>query len=145
METNVFDVAQYIVNKIGQISTVKLQKLVYYCQAWSLAWDDEPLFEEEFEAWASGPVAPKLYEKHRGSYKSPTQIQGANVSHLSENQIETIDVVLKAYGGKSPDWLVTSTHMEDPWKEARGDLADGQRGHNVISKESMLAYYSSLK
>ncbi len=46
-----FDVAKYILTKMGKLSTVKLQKLVYYAQAWSLVWDDEPLFNERIEAW----------------------------------------------------------------------------------------------
>ncbi len=41
---------------------MKLQKLCYYCQAWYLAWNNEPLFDEEFEAWASGPVCKELYD-----------------------------------------------------------------------------------
>ena len=45
---------------------MKLQKLVYYCQAWSLAWDDVPLFDEDFPAWANGPVCPELFDLHHG-------------------------------------------------------------------------------
>ncbi len=47
---NVFDVAKYILEKTGTISTWKLQKLCYYSQAWELAWTGNPLFEEDFEA-----------------------------------------------------------------------------------------------
>ena len=47
---------------------MKLQKLVYYCQAWSLVWDDMPLFESRIEAWANGPVVLDLYYRHRGQY-----------------------------------------------------------------------------
>ena len=62
---SVFDVAKYVLKKTGQITTMKLQKLVYYCQAWSLAWDGKPLFPEEFKAWANGPVCQELFVKHR--------------------------------------------------------------------------------
>lgn len=48
-KSNVKHVAYYVTNKLNrQIETVKLQKLVYYCQAWSLAFDGVPLFEQEF-------------------------------------------------------------------------------------------------
>ena len=47
---NIFDVARYILEVKGSMSTMKLQKLCYYCQAWSLVWDDSPLFDEDFEA-----------------------------------------------------------------------------------------------
>jgi len=57
---NVRDVAQYILGKVGQTSTWKLQKLVYYSQAWHSVWEDEPLFDAGIEAWANGPVCPEL-------------------------------------------------------------------------------------
>ena len=50
---NVFDIAKYIIEKKGtngRMSTMKLQKLCYYAEAWSLVWE-APLFEEDFEAW----------------------------------------------------------------------------------------------
>ena len=61
----VFDVAKYVLKQLGSITTMKLQKLVYYCQAWSLGWDGKPLFGENFEAWANGPVCPELFHKHQ--------------------------------------------------------------------------------
>ena len=38
-----FDVAEYILKKKGAITAMKLQKLVYYSQAWAVVWDEEPL------------------------------------------------------------------------------------------------------
>lgn len=66
---NAFDVAKYILEKKEDISEVKLQKLVYYCQAWSLVWDENELFHEDFEAWANGLVVRELYNAHRGLFK----------------------------------------------------------------------------
>ena len=43
------------------IDQMKLYKLVYYAQAWWLASNDEPLFEEDLEAWPWGPVVRELY------------------------------------------------------------------------------------
>lgn len=42
---NVFDTAKYILEQSGPMSAMKLQKLCYYSQVWSLVWDDSPLFE----------------------------------------------------------------------------------------------------
>ena len=64
MTATVFDVAKYIAEKTGELTAMKLQKLVYYAEAWNLAWDGEPLFSENFEAWANGPVVPELYQRH---------------------------------------------------------------------------------
>ena len=40
------DVASYILRELGKTTTMKLQKLVYYSQAWSLVWDEKALFQE---------------------------------------------------------------------------------------------------
>lgn len=55
------DVAQYILEQQGPMPAMKLHKLLYYAQAWSLVWDDEPLFPERIEAWINGPVIPDLF------------------------------------------------------------------------------------
>ena len=46
-----FDVAAYILEREGEIATLKLQKLVYFAQAWSLSLDEKPLFDEKIEVW----------------------------------------------------------------------------------------------
>jgi uncharacterized phage-associated protein len=136
------DIASYILTKQGQLAAMKLQKLVYYTQAWSLVWDDAPLFSEVIEAWANGPVTPALYSQHKGQFVV-TAIDGTP-SHLTPNQQETIDKVLEFYGDKSSQWLSDLTHQEDPWIQARQGLKAGERGHQEISLASMAEYYSSL-
>ncbi|MCY4233389.1 MAG: DUF4065 domain-containing protein [Bacteroidetes bacterium] len=140
---SVFDVVAYILDKKGTVSTWKLQKLVYYCQAWSLVWDETPLFDEEIQAWINGPVCPVLYEQHKGSF-FVSEISGGKPENLNHTQIETIDAVLDFYGDKPPQWLSTLTHMEDPWKKARRGLPPRERGKNVITLESMAEYYEHI-
>lgn len=137
------DVAEYILSKTGNISTMKLQKLVYYCQAWSLVWDEEPLFDEDIEAWANGPVIRELFNYHRGMFQIEKVITG-NPSLLNETHIETIDAVLDFYGKKSAQWLIELSHSEEPWKKARKGLSESERGSRVISLESMANFYSSI-
>lgn len=36
---NIFDVAKYILELEGPMTPMKLQRLCYYSQAWSLAWN----------------------------------------------------------------------------------------------------------
>src|SRR5258706_11347865 len=93
---NVFDVAAYILKKNGPMTAMKLQKLVYYSQAWSLVWDDNPLFPEEIEAWPKGPVVPALYDWHRGPYKAASCPKGKQES-LTPEQMETVDGILAFY------------------------------------------------
>ena len=140
------DAAVCTLEKRGEMTTWKLQKLVYYCQAWSLVWDEEPLFEEPIEAWANGPVVRALYDAHRGRFTvGPTEIPG-DPSKLTKNQRETIDAVLDEYGDKDGRWLRQLTHDEPPWREARAaaGLASGQRGSTIITHGAMADYYGSL-
>jgi uncharacterized phage-associated protein len=140
------DVAAYILKQRGKTSTLKLQKLVYYSQAWSLVWDDDPhapLFKDRIEAWANGPIVPKLFAAHRQQYMV-SRIAGGKCSRLTKVQKETVDAVLKDYGSKSTLWLSRLTHSEPPWQNARKGLQPLERGNVEITRASMAAYYSAL-
>lgn len=144
---SVFEVARYIINHISEpMSALKLQKLVYYCQAWSLAWDGVPLFGEEFEAWANGPVCRVLYNKHKGEFLISKEFLSdvSTKGVFNDNEIETMNSVLEYYGDKEPHWLSELTHKERPWKETRGTCAQGEYCDKVIDKSLMQEYYSGL-
>lgn len=138
------DVAAYILEKKGEMTAMKLQKLVYYAQAWSLVWDEKPLFSEHIEAWANGPVVPALYSAHRGMFRVlPGNIPG-NPNALNNVERETVDAVVGYYGDRSPQWLSELTHAEPPWREARANLLDGERGSVQITHAAMCEYYLTL-
>ena len=61
MKVTVLDVAECVLQKLGAVPAMKLQKLVYYCQAWSLVWEARTIYDDRIEAWAHGPVIPRLY------------------------------------------------------------------------------------
>jgi uncharacterized phage-associated protein len=138
---SVHDVAAYILQR-GPTTALKLQKLVYYAQAWSLVWDDEPLFPERIEAWANGPVVFELYDRHRGIFR--VSAWNGDPTSLSRKQRETVDSVLKFYGKYSSQELSNLTHQEAPWKNARKGMAAGERGNREITHLAMAEYYSSL-
>lgn len=141
----VLDVAKYILNHKGPMTAMKLEKLVYYCQAWSLGWDDIPLFDEDFQAWANGPVCPELFNFHQGLFTVDSNLF-SNIPNyeFSPDEIETMQAVLNYYGDKEPHWLSELTHLETPWKEARKGVHDGEPSRTIISKDSMQQYYGGL-
>ena len=143
---SIFDVAEYILQKCGDMSVMKLQKLCYYSQAWSLVWDDEELFPEEFEAWATGPICRKLYDLYQGLYKVTAESVPKELltGSLTENQMDTINHVLEHYAEKNAQWLSQLTHMEKPWQVARNGYAPGENCSNTITKASMAEYYGAL-
>lgn len=141
----VCDVAAYILAKSPPMTAMKLQKLVYYCQAWSLVWDEEPLFPERIEAWANGPVVPELYQRHRGRFKVHDHAwTGGNPKALNRTQRETVNAVLKFYVKRTARHLSDLTHSEDPWREARIGLPPTARSNREITHASMAEYYGSL-
>lgn len=95
---NVFDTTKYILEQSGEMSTMKLPKLCYYSQAWSLVWDDSPLFQEDFQAWANGPVCPELFYKAQGKYLVIASDETGGEGDLTENLRDTVERVLKHYG-----------------------------------------------
>ncbi len=145
---SVYDVAKYILSRTGRISTWKLQKLCYYAQAWTLAWhENKPLFDEDFEAWANGPVCRDLYSEHRGLYMvQEDELRRGDKRILTEDQVDDINTVLEFYGEKEPYWLREQTHSEDPWIEARKrrKCAEGETCDEVITKDEIGLYYGSL-
>lgn len=142
-QVDVFDVSDYIIGKTGPVTTMKLQKLVYYSQAWSLVWDERPLFTSRIEAWAGGPVVPELFQAHRGEFLITGEPNGDR-SKLDKDARETIDAVLETYGDKAATWLSALSHSEDPWIDARKGLAEGERGNRVIGHGQMADFYGNL-
>lgn len=143
---SIFDVAEYILDQKGTMTTMKLQKLCYYSQAWSLVWDEEPLFDEDFEAWANGPVCRELFNAHKGLFalnKGAFKSYGC-ADNLTDGQKSTIDSVLEYYGDWEPQELSGLTHRERPWLDARKGLDFGDPCDEIIDKEAMQQYYGGL-
>lgn len=139
----VFDVADFILSKMGKMTAMKLQKLVYYSQAWSLVWDEATLFPERVEAWANGPVIPALFAAHRGEFEVTSEPNGS-MENLTAEEVDTIIAVLGAYGGKTAPWLSDLTHREAPWIDARAGVSEGARSNAEITPGAMAEYYGNL-
>jgi uncharacterized phage-associated protein len=140
---NAHDVAAYVLEKLGRMTTMKLQKLVYYAQAWSLVWDDKPLFRNRIEAWANGPVIPDLYRIHRGEYEVRSWPKGDS-GRLNSDQRDTVDAVIGYYGHRTSQWLSALTHSEAPWRDARDCVPAGAFCDEEITTGAMAEYYSGL-
>lgn len=149
-------ITEYINKRGDTVSHKKLQKLLYYVEAWHLVNFDEPILEEDFQAWVHGPVIPELYhelkefgfndlaiinEEHETVDEEIKSIINKN---NIENKLDFIYSVLDNYGGLSSFELELLTHSEKPWLDARGDYAPHERCTNIITKDSMKNFYSKL-
>lgn len=140
-----FDIAYYLIELANQtgatVSNLKLQKLVYYAQAWYLAIHGTPLFEEDFQAWVHGPVVPALYQKYKGFGWQPIQADGSPV--LPKEIVSFLDEVAQEYLDCDGYELEQMTHAEVPWNIARADLQADAPSYAVIEKVWMKEYYGA--
>lgn len=122
---------------------MKLQKLVYYSQAYSLVATGEELFSEDFQAWVNGPVCPELFNAHRSKYViGPGELLPSDSSSaLSSAQKGLIDHVVSVFKDYNGQQLSELTHAEDPWKYARGNCAPSDKCRSVITKDAIRRYY----
>lgn len=137
------DVARYLLEKKGTLTGFQLQKLLYYCQAWSLVIDREPLFSDEIKAYEHGPAVPNVSMQHkRMRYVHPYDIDG-DASAVSEANAALIDAVLAAYDNMTGEELEALSHDESPWICCY-NMSTGVNSSATITHDSMVSYYSKL-
>lgn len=137
-----FAVAKRILHADPSADAMKIEKLLYYVQGWTQAWTGRPVFNEPPEAWVYGPVYPFVY-RDWGKYER-RQIEAADISLLSTEELAMIDAVVAAYESDDAVALMERTHEEPPWNEAREGLAPSERSTRVISLTSMMVHFSTV-
>ena len=136
------EVAKYLLSKTDEeagdvISNLKLQKLVYYVQGFSLAMNNRPMFEEDIYAWQHGPVVPSLYHafKDNGAFGIPKPVD-FDASTIPAEDRELMDEVYDVYGQFSAWKLRNMTHEEAPWKNTKVN--------EIIPKDAMKNFFKGL-
>lgn len=121
----------------------KLQKLLFYAQAWSLVLNDKKLVNDKFEAWIHGAAIPALYGlyKRYGFNNIDEQFDEAEFSKLSDEEKELLDTVWEVYGKYDADYLEVLNHSEGPWQKARQNVSPFEPSSVVISENDMKQYY----
>lgn len=137
----VHDVAAALLAEVGPVTTMKLQKLVYYSQAWHLVFHGEVLFGDAIEAWPQGPVTRSLYDKHRRQRQVSHWPYGDS-STLTAPEKQTVRWVAEKYGPFSAESLSQMTHMETPWRIARGLLSPDEHCSTPIDRQQMKHFYA---
>jgi len=152
---NIHDIADYIIIQTKgdaemPLSHLKLQKLLYYVQAWYLANYDEKLFAEDFQAWIHGPVSREIFDRFKETKILYSDINIEDVRNeqvkvvLTEEQKIHIDSVLEVYMPYSGAQLETLSHRETPWRDTREGFSPAERCEYIIEPDLIKNYYKSL-
>ena len=139
-------VARYIVRACHDrglaVSNLKLQKLLYYAQGLYLANHDEPLFDDDFEAWVHGPVIRTVYGQYSEyGYGPITEQTDADLAESLQDHL--LDVV-ETLAPLTAHRLERMTHSEKPWQDARGNVPPDRRSREKISKETMRDHFKDV-
>lgn len=147
MKKKVFVIADYFVaknnkEKIG-LTNKKLQKLLYYAQAWNLVFNGKRLFTDDIQAWVHGPAVPAVYEafKSNGSADITFSVDENEFKELTSKEKDILDGVWAVYGKYDADYLEELSHSEEPWKMARNGVAPYEASKSIISETSMKDFY----
>ncbi|BFI68410.1 MULTISPECIES: Panacea domain-containing protein [Yersinia pseudotuberculosis complex] len=146
--TTLNSVADYLLcfaQEHGDVMTpLKLQKMVFYADAWFMALNDgEELVADKFEAWVHGPVARDLYIRF-ADYKWQPITGEIKCPELPKCVYEHLDEIYQVFGGYSAYELEQLTHQEEPWVNARGELAENAVCRNIIDKNLTAEFYRGM-
>jgi uncharacterized phage-associated protein len=124
----------------AEMTNMKVQKLLYYSQSLHLALYDEPLFDEEIQAWRYGPVCPPAYRFYSEFEAAQLPIPDKEfLLQISDDKEELLEEIWEYFGGYHAYLLSDMTHVEFPWKKARKGLPSHASSTEPILLEDMKA------
>jgi uncharacterized phage-associated protein len=136
-----YDVANYFLSLVDEdigdsITNLKLQKLLYYAQGFSLVLFNKPLFKENIEAWAHGPVVPQIYHKYKEYGAKPLEPPPTMDFAMYDGDVkDLLNKVYELYGQFSAWKLRDMTHEEDPW------IKGNNRVDKIIKEDDLKRYF----
>ena len=142
-------IANYFIKKASDdgedITLMKLSKLVYIANGWSLAIYNSPLVSEPVQAWKFGPVIESLYHQFKKYGNRPIDML-AIAEKIPDKDTETkllLDKVWELNKNHTAYQLSNWTHIKgSPWDQV-WVKTDGARDQ-VISNELIRKYFLQL-
>ena len=123
-----------------ELTNLKIQKLLYYAQGHYLAKYGKPLFHDQIEAWAHGPVVSEVYRdmKYGDSLKADDNYDW---NLIDKETTEFLAGIWEAYGQFSAWKLRNMSHATAPWK----DRFNPAEKHTVIPNEAIRKYFVGVE
>jgi uncharacterized phage-associated protein len=138
---NARDVAAYIVQQIGALTSMKLNRLIYLCQAASVAEEGRPLFEDAIHATAAGPVPTTIFKEHAHK-KTIDRVPDGRIDKLSPRAQSRIDEALKLCG-KLNEQSLNEITCTGPWTKARSRVVN-EKGDPQIEHTELAGVWKSF-
>lgn len=144
---NSIDVANFFIDlaksdPYNDMTNIRVNKMLFFAQGWSLARRGKALFKEDFRAWQYGPVAQNVYFAFQpcGNQKIVDFSGQFDSDKFSAEEIELLLDVSREYDKYSTTKLVNMTHAKGtPWQQVYRE-----HENNVITKESIREYFKTL-
>jgi len=142
------EIADWFVAKAASsgdlITHLKVQKLLYYAEAWCQVILEKDLFEEQIQAWAHGPVVPEVWQKFRSNGWNPLPVPPKDALDVVQEPVRQVLLeVFETYGDLPAKTLEDMTHGDEPWIEARGSLEPEARCDVVMPKAQLRAFFEA--
>ena len=145
--------SDYIIKHYGPMSHLKLQKLLFYCDAYHLAYFDRELVSDKFEAWVHGPVCRKVYDSFKDKsvlyadisycYNEGDIDVDAEFERLTSDQKSLLNDILSTLSTWTGLELERATHSEAPWRNARIGYGEADKCEVEISKSETELFYKN--
>lgn len=124
------------------IDNLKLQKLLYYVQAWALVEEGEPVFADKIEAWPEGPAFYDVWKRFERAGQSKITLENHQAPAVLDHVATAVERAWARYGSLSGLELADMTHHEEPWAKTREGLGRKDRSKREIPLEDVRSYYA---
>ena len=143
---SVYDVAEFFVSLAnqemeGEITSLKLNILLFFAQGHYLAKTGKLLFNNLIEAWIYGPVVPPIYEKYKEFKDRPIKTEVKDTADLfTDEESDVLFAVAREYGKYTAAHLVNETHkLGSPWSQTkRNAVIDNKKISEYFSKHEKI-------
>ena len=130
-----------------------LQKLVYFCHAWSLVQLYRPLVKHKFEAWDFGPVLPYLYREFKNYDRAPVKSRATQIDpldgstqivdyHFDSETAALLEQIVEFYSRIRANDLVKLSHVVGgPWDQVWNHAGSVRPGMKIDDAQ-IASFYS---
>ena len=137
--------SDYILKHYGPMSHLKLQRLLFYCDAYHLAYFDKELITDKFEAWVHGPVVPSQFNRFNNiDFFQNIKVKDCENIKLKSKTEQLLNEVVGIYNKCTDGHLELLVKREDPWKKTRGDIPEFKKCQKEIKLDLMKQYYINI-